>query len=107
MACIRDYDFHPPDEVRLFPMPTSGVRRLDDEAFVAEVRYGDIEVRHYAFRDHWFKVNCTTDPAGAFVNTTSPATYRRSRSPATSRRRCSGRTKRSLRSTSGSTYSSR
>lgn len=27
MACIHDYDFHPPDEVR----------------------YGDITVRHYAF----------------------------------------------------------
>jgi hypothetical protein len=72
MACIRDYDFHPPDEVRVFRMPASGVRRLDDDAFVAEVRYGDITVRHYAFRDHWFKVNCTTDAAGAFVETTSP-----------------------------------
>jgi hypothetical protein len=72
MACIRDDDFHPPDEVRLFPMPTSGVWRLDDEAFLAAVRYGDIAVRHYAFRDHWFNVNCTTDPAGAFVDTTSP-----------------------------------
>jgi hypothetical protein len=43
MACIRDYDFHPPDEVRLCPMPTH----------------------------HWFKVNYTTDPAGVFVDTTS------------------------------------
>jgi len=42
-------------------MPKSGILRLDDEAFVAEVRYGDIVVRHYAFRDHWFKINCTSD----------------------------------------------
>jgi hypothetical protein len=52
MACIHDYDFHPPDEVRIFSMPASGVRRLDDGTCVAEVRYGDITVRHYAFRDH-------------------------------------------------------
>jgi hypothetical protein len=38
MAWILDYDFHPPDELRVFPMPASGVRRLDDDAFVAEVR---------------------------------------------------------------------
>jgi hypothetical protein len=69
---IRDYDFHPPDDARLFPMPREGVRRLDDEAFVAEVSYGDIVVRHYAFRDHWFKVNCTMDSRGEFVETLSP-----------------------------------
>jgi hypothetical protein len=52
-------------------MPRSGVRRFDDTAFVAEVRYGDIVMRHHAFRDHWFKINCTTDLSGAFVETTS------------------------------------
>jgi hypothetical protein len=72
MIVIRDYDFHPPDDLRLFRMPKSGVLRLDGEAFVAEVRYGDVVVRHYAFRDHWFKVNCTTDLAGRFVETNAP-----------------------------------
>lgn len=67
------YDFHPPGDARLFRMPAKGVRRLDDEAFVAEVSYGDVTLRHYAFRDHWFKVNCTLDSEGRFVETASPA----------------------------------
>lgn len=71
MDVIRDYDFHPPADLRLFPMPRTGVLRLDDEVLIAEVRYDDIVVRHYAFRDHWFKINCTTDLSGRFVETTS------------------------------------
>jgi hypothetical protein len=69
---IRDYAFHPPDDLRLFPMPKTGVLRFDDEAFAAQVRYGDIVVRHYAWRDHWFKINCTTDLRGRFIETTAP-----------------------------------
>jgi hypothetical protein len=69
---IRDYDFHPPDDLRLFPMPRSGVLRFDDEVFVAQIRYGDIVVRHYAWRDHWFKINCTTDLRSRFIETTAP-----------------------------------
>jgi hypothetical protein len=72
MAVIRDYDFHPPDDARLFSMPKAGVRRLDDEAFVAHVSYGEVLMRHYAFRDHWFKVSCTMNSGGGFVDTTSP-----------------------------------
>jgi hypothetical protein len=68
---IYDYDFHPPDDARLFRMPAEGVRRLDDEAFVAEVSYGDVILRHYAFRDHWFKINCTLDSEGRFIETRS------------------------------------
>lgn len=48
---IRDHDFHPPDDVRLFPMPAPGVLRLDDSMFVAMVRYGDIVVWHYGGDD--------------------------------------------------------
>jgi hypothetical protein len=69
---ICDYDFHPPDDLRLFPMPRAGVLRFDDEVFVAQVRYGDVVVRHHAWRDHWFKINCTTDLRGRFVETTAP-----------------------------------
>jgi hypothetical protein len=69
---IRDYDFHPPDDLRLFPMPRSGVLRFDDEVFVAQVRYGDVVVRHYAWCDRWFKINCTTDLGGRFIETTAP-----------------------------------
>jgi hypothetical protein len=43
---IRDYDLHPPDdEVRLFPMPTPGVLRLDDRRFVAVDLFLDVLVR--------------------------------------------------------------
>jgi hypothetical protein len=69
---IRDYDFHPPDDVRLFPMPEPGILRLDDRGFVAVVRYGEMVVWHYAFADHWFKVNATTDLDGRLVETTAP-----------------------------------
>jgi hypothetical protein len=69
---IRDYDFHPPDDVRLFPMPRAGILRFDDEVFVAQIRYGDVVVRHYAWREHWFEINCTTDRRGRLVETTAP-----------------------------------
>jgi hypothetical protein len=69
---IRDYDFHPPHDLRVFPMPKAGVLRFDDEVFVAQVRYGDVVVRHYAWRDHWFKINCTTDLCGRLIETTAP-----------------------------------
>jgi hypothetical protein len=69
---IRDYDFHPPHDLRLFRTPKAGVLRFDHEVFVAEVRYGDIVVRHHAWRDHWFKINCTTDLRGRLIETTSP-----------------------------------
>jgi hypothetical protein len=69
---IYDFDFHPPDDARLFRMPAEGIRRLDVEAFVAEISYGDVIVRHYAFRDHWFKVNCTLDSDANFIETRSP-----------------------------------
>jgi hypothetical protein len=72
MPVIRDHDFHPPDDLRLFPMPRPGVLRLNDRAFVAVVRYGGIVVWHYAFADHWFKVNATTDLEGRLVETTAP-----------------------------------
>jgi hypothetical protein len=68
---IRDHDLHPPDEVRLFPMPKPGVLRLDDRMFVAVVRYGEIVLWHFTFRDHWFKVNATSDLEGGLVETTA------------------------------------
>lgn len=40
---IRDYDLHPPDDLRLFPMPKAGVLRFNDDVFVAEVRYDEDE----------------------------------------------------------------
>jgi hypothetical protein len=69
---VRDYDLHPPGDLRLFTHPGPGVLRFDDEVLVSEARHGDVVLRHYAFRDRWFKVNCTTDLSGAFVETSTP-----------------------------------
>jgi hypothetical protein len=67
---IRDFDFHPDEsDVRLFTMPRRGVLRIDERVFVAEVRYGDVVLRHYAFADRWFKINVTTDLEGNLVET--------------------------------------
>jgi hypothetical protein len=66
---IRTYDFHPPDDVRLQEFPAAGVLHHDEAMFVAEMRAGDSVRRLYAFRDHWFKITCTTDLTGDFVDT--------------------------------------
>jgi hypothetical protein len=67
---IRDFDFHPrEDYVRVFDQPPEGVLRLDDEVFVAQTRYDDVVLRHFAFRDHWFKINVTTDLNGDLIET--------------------------------------
>ena len=69
---IRDYDFHPDErDVRLFTMPRRGVLRMNERALVAEARYGDVVMRHYAFADRWFKINVTTDLEGNLVETGS------------------------------------
>jgi hypothetical protein len=75
---IRDFDFHPDEpDIRLFTMPRRGVLRMDDHVFVAEVRYGDIVMRHYAFADRWFKINVTTDLEGNLVETGAEGDGRR------------------------------
>jgi hypothetical protein len=48
------------------------VLRFDQHILVAQVRHGELVVRHYAFDSHWFKVNCTTDLDGRFVETSAP-----------------------------------
>lgn len=68
-AVVLDYDFHPnEDTVRMFRTPPSGVLRFDDEVLVVETRcYGGI-LRHYAFSEHWFKVNVSIDEQGQPVS---------------------------------------
>jgi hypothetical protein len=67
---VCDFDFHPDEpDVRLFTMPRRGVLRLDERVFVAEVRYGDVVLRHYAFADRWFKINVTTDVHANLIET--------------------------------------
>jgi hypothetical protein len=53
--------------VRQFRVPPGGVLRLDEEAFVSEAESDGIVLRHYAFRDEWFKINVTVDRAGTVV----------------------------------------
>ena len=68
---VRDFDFHPGEpHVRLFSHLQSNVLRHDRVAFVSEALYGDRVLRHYAFRDEWFKINVTTDRLGGIVETT-------------------------------------
>ncbi|TCO28499.1 uncharacterized protein DUF402 [Kribbella steppae] len=65
---VSDFDFHPDEQhVRQFQIPPAGVLRFDEEVFVSEAESGGIVLRHYAFRDEWFKVNVTIDRAGAVV----------------------------------------
>ncbi len=69
---IRDFDFHPNEpHIRVFSCPRSSVLRWDDLCFVSESRIDDVVLRHYAFRDEWFKVNVTTDRNGRIVETPS------------------------------------
>jgi hypothetical protein len=69
---LYHHDFHPPEEVRVFAVPISGLRRWDDVAAVYDVRLDDLVLRHYAFTDHWFAVNCTLDLGGRFVTEPGP-----------------------------------
>jgi hypothetical protein len=67
---VRDFDLHPDeDSVRVFTSGPDGVLRFSGDAYVAAARYGDIVLWHYAFAQHWFKVNLTTDLAGHIVET--------------------------------------
>lgn len=65
---VSDFDFHPDEQhVRQFQIPARGVLRLDEEAFVYEAESDGIVLRHYAFRDEWFKINVTIDRKGTVV----------------------------------------
>jgi hypothetical protein len=62
---LRDHDFHPSEPtVRIFRTSSPGVLRLDDSVVISEAAYGRVVLRHYAFADHWFKVNVTTRLGG-------------------------------------------
>ncbi len=70
---LLDYDYHPPDRLQLFTIERNGVLRADDEVLVTEALHGDVVLRHYAFADRWFKVNCTTDVSGRLTEVGSTA----------------------------------
>lgn len=71
---LFDYDFHPPDDVRLFRIPWHGVLLDRPEVLVYEVAVhdmgfrGQVVLRHYAFADKWFKVNVCLDLEGCFFD---------------------------------------
>jgi hypothetical protein len=70
VGSVRDFDFHPDeDDVRVFTVDAAGVLRFDPAVFVSHARCDDAILWHYAFADHWFKVNLTTDLNGAVVET--------------------------------------
>jgi len=64
---LLDYDFHPPEDLRVFTYGQQSVLRFDETALVVEADCGGTLLRHYAFADRWFKINVTTDCAGNFV----------------------------------------
>ncbi len=67
---LADHDFHPDEPtVRIFRTSSPGVLRLDDSVAISEAVYGGVVLRHYAFADHWFKINVTTDLSGRVIET--------------------------------------
>jgi hypothetical protein len=67
---LVDHDFHPDEpSVRMFRTPPGGVLRLDDSVVISQGAHDGVVLRHYAFADHWFKVNITTDLAGRLTET--------------------------------------
>lgn len=70
---MRFFNYHAPDEVRLFLVPPGGVRRWDDQAVVYDVQIGrDRILRRYSFAHRWFEVNCSLDLHGRFVTEPGP-----------------------------------
>lgn len=67
---VSDFDYHPYEpHVRQFRVPRANVLRFDAEAYVCDALFDDVVLRHYAFRDEWFKVNVTFDQPGKLVET--------------------------------------
>jgi hypothetical protein len=67
---VRDFDYHPYEpHVRQFRVPRGDVLRLDAQAYVCDALFDDVVLRHYAFRDEWFKINVTLDRSGKVVET--------------------------------------
>src|SRR5215831_10437533 len=58
------YNFHPPNEVRIFATPRAAVKRWDCSVLVFDARIGDGILRKYSFADRWFEVHCTFDLNG-------------------------------------------
>lgn len=67
---VSDFDYHPYEpHVRQFRVPRGNVLRFDAEAYVCDALFDEVVLRHFAFRDEWFKINVTLDRAGRLVET--------------------------------------
>lgn len=69
------HDLHLPDEVRVFTVPHANIRRWTDDLLVYDGLIGDLVLRHYAFADRWFVINCTLDRRGGFVAEPGPIAW--------------------------------
>lgn len=70
---MRILNYHAPDTVRIFSVPTQGIKRWEEEAVVYDVRVGaDRILRHYSFGRRWFEVNCSFDLDGRLVTEPGP-----------------------------------
>jgi predicted RNA-binding protein associated with RNAse of E/G family len=67
---VSYFDYHPYEpHVRQFRMPHGNVLRFYAEVYVCDALFDDVMLRHFAFRDEWFKINVTLDEAGRLVET--------------------------------------
>lgn len=72
----------------MFTAGPGAVLRFGGDAYVCAARYGDVVLYHYAFAQHWFKINLTTDLAGKIVERATASSAALSRSTVISRPRC-------------------
>jgi hypothetical protein len=73
---LYHHNLKSPDEVAIFSVPFAGVRRWDEVALVYDVRVrDDAALRHYAFPDRWFVVNCSLELDGQFLKETGPIDF--------------------------------
>jgi predicted RNA-binding protein associated with RNAse of E/G family len=73
MQTFYFYNLCLPDDVTCFLIPGEAIRRWDAEVQVYDVLVGsDLVLRHYAFYQRWFEINCTLDLHGNFVAEAGP-----------------------------------
>jgi predicted RNA-binding protein associated with RNAse of E/G family len=76
MQAVKTFEYYNlclPDDVTLFLVPVEAIRRWDSEVQVYDVLVeSGLVLRHYAFYNHWFEVNCTLDTQGDFVAELGP-----------------------------------
>lgn len=72
---LHYHDYHVPDDVCIFAVPFAAIRRHDHRALVYDVQFDADVLRHYAFSDRWFTVNCSLAHDGRFVSEPGPIAW--------------------------------